>query len=99
MEDAALAVVLHEETSESVNELDLPSDGDILVVVGPEGGIAPEEIDALVAAGCRAGAAGTARAALQLGRPGRTGRARRPAALVAGLLGQACLQGSGGAPA
>ncbi|GMA20074.1 16S rRNA (uracil(1498)-N(3))-methyltransferase [Arsenicicoccus piscis] len=51
VEEAALAVVLHEEASESVNELDLPSDGDILVVVGPEGGIAPEEIDALVAAG------------------------------------------------
>jgi 16S rRNA (uracil1498-N3)-methyltransferase len=48
---SALALVLHEEAEQSLTSLDLPSTGDVLVVVGPEGGIAPVELDALRSAG------------------------------------------------
>lgn len=48
---AALAVVLHEEATEPLGTLDLPAGGDILLVVGPEGGVAPDELDQLAAAG------------------------------------------------
>lgn len=56
---AALAVVLHEEAEQPLAGLAVPDDGDVLVVVGPEGGIAPEELQELEAAGalvCRLGA-------------------------------------------
>jgi 16S rRNA (uracil1498-N3)-methyltransferase len=42
--DAALALVLHEEAALPLTTVDLPEAGDILVVVGPEGGIAAEEL-------------------------------------------------------
>ncbi len=51
------ALVLHEEASEPLATAVLPAPGDavdVLVVVGPEGGIAPEELDALIGAGARA---------------------------------------------
>jgi len=48
---AALAVVLHEEATTPLTSVTLPAEGDVLVVVGPEGGIAPEELTALTAAG------------------------------------------------
>ncbi|MEO7270325.1 MAG: 16S rRNA (uracil(1498)-N(3))-methyltransferase [Knoellia sp.] len=47
----ATAYVLHEDADEPLAALTLPSEGDVLVVVGPEGGIAPEELDTLKAAG------------------------------------------------
>lgn len=53
VEAAALAVVLHEEATSPLRDLDVPTAGEVLVVVGPEGGIAPEELDAFVAAGAR----------------------------------------------
>ena len=48
---AALAIVLDPDASESVTTIGLPADGEIVLVVGPEGGIAPAETDALLAAG------------------------------------------------
>ena len=51
--EADLAVVLHEQAVEPLGAVDVPASGRIVVVVGPEGGIAPEELDALTAAGAR----------------------------------------------
>ena len=48
------ALVLHESAAGGLASVDLPTDGDLLLVVGPEGGIADDELDALVAAGARA---------------------------------------------
>ena len=48
------ALVLHEEATTPLRAAELPDAGveaEVLVVVGPEGGIAPEELDRLVAAG------------------------------------------------
>ena len=47
------ALVLHESATDGLASVDLPTDGDLLLVVGPEGGIADDELDALVAAGAR----------------------------------------------
>lgn len=48
---ADLAVVLHEEGPASFASLSIPSAGSIVVVVGPEGGISPEELAAFAEAG------------------------------------------------
>jgi 16S rRNA (uracil1498-N3)-methyltransferase len=48
---AAAAYVLHEEATERLSRVTLPEHGDIAVVVGPEGGIAPEELAAFTRAG------------------------------------------------
>ncbi|EAP99505.1 hypothetical protein JNB_05015 [Janibacter sp. HTCC2649] len=47
----ATAYVLHEDADAPLAAITLPSDGDVLVIVGPEGGIAPDELDTLKAAG------------------------------------------------
>ncbi|MFC7488159.1 16S rRNA (uracil(1498)-N(3))-methyltransferase [Knoellia sp. CPCC 206453] len=47
----ATAYVLHEDADEPLAALTLPSEGDVLVIVGPEGGIAPEELGTLKDAG------------------------------------------------
>ena len=55
---AALAVVLHEDARQPLTSCTVPGSGQVLLVVGPEGGIAADELDALVAAGavpCRLG--------------------------------------------
>jgi len=52
--DVRAALVLHESATDGLAAIDLPAAGDLLLVVGPEGGIADEELDALVAAGARA---------------------------------------------
>lgn len=84
--DAALAVVLHEEATEPLSRMELPANGDpekcdIVLVVGPEGGIAEDEIAAFTAAGARpallgptvlrTSTAGVAAAAVLLARSGR----------------------------
>jgi 16S rRNA (uracil1498-N3)-methyltransferase len=51
IEAAALALVLHEDATQALAGLALPTSGDVLVIVGPEGGVAPEELSAFVAAG------------------------------------------------
>ncbi|MEV5003672.1 16S rRNA (uracil(1498)-N(3))-methyltransferase [Nocardioides sp. LML1-1-1.1] len=48
---ADVAVVLHEDATEPLGALALPDDGEILVVVGPEGGLTDDEVARLVAAG------------------------------------------------
>ncbi|WP_203417178.1 16S rRNA (uracil(1498)-N(3))-methyltransferase [Jiangella ureilytica] len=78
---AALAVVLHEEATEPLGALDLPADGDIVLVVGPEGGVAPDELAQLSAAGAvaarlgptvlRTSTAGTVAAGVVLARTAR----------------------------
>ncbi|MEU1671563.1 16S rRNA (uracil(1498)-N(3))-methyltransferase [Streptomyces roseifaciens] len=79
---AAFAAVLHEEGhSAALATAELPATGDIVLVVGPEGGVSPEELAAFAEAGARpyrlgasvlrTSTAGTAAAALLLGRTGR----------------------------
>jgi 16S rRNA (uracil1498-N3)-methyltransferase len=50
---ARATLVLHEEAKDRLTTVDLPASGDIALVVGPEGGIAPEELAAFEAAGAR----------------------------------------------
>jgi 16S rRNA (uracil1498-N3)-methyltransferase len=49
-----LAFVLHEAATERLVDQPRPEKAEILVVVGPEGGIAPEELEAFLAAGAAA---------------------------------------------
>jgi 16S rRNA (uracil1498-N3)-methyltransferase len=51
LSSASLALVLHEEAPTQLAGLALPKGGDVVVVVGPEGGIGPEELEALTTAG------------------------------------------------
>jgi 16S rRNA (uracil1498-N3)-methyltransferase len=50
---SALTLVLHESATERLADVELPVSGDVLLVVGPEGGITPEELDALRSSGAR----------------------------------------------
>jgi 16S rRNA (uracil1498-N3)-methyltransferase len=52
--EADLAVVLHEDATQPLSTLDVPASGRVVVVVGPEGGIAPDELSALTGAGAHA---------------------------------------------
>ncbi|MBB4715307.1 16S rRNA (uracil(1498)-N(3))-methyltransferase [Streptomyces luteogriseus] len=78
---ADFAAVLHESGDEPLATAELPSTGDIVLAVGPEGGVAPEELALFEEAGARAyrlgrsvlrtSTAGTAAAAVLLARTGR----------------------------
>lgn len=48
---AALGVLLHEEAATPVSEVSVPDTGDVVVIVGPEGGLSDEERTLLSAAG------------------------------------------------
>ncbi|MDO5677654.1 MAG: 16S rRNA (uracil(1498)-N(3))-methyltransferase [Propionibacteriaceae bacterium] len=52
--EADVTLVLHEESGMHIADVQLPSDGVGLVIVGPEGGISPDELDAFLAAGAQA---------------------------------------------
>ncbi|MGN9781825.1 16S rRNA (uracil(1498)-N(3))-methyltransferase [Nonomuraea sp. ZG12] len=79
--DAALGLVLHEEAAEPLSRVALPVEGDIVVVVGPEGGVSDQELAAFQAAKAvpvllgptvlRTSTAGVAAAAVLLARTGR----------------------------
>ncbi|MEG3631382.1 16S rRNA (uracil(1498)-N(3))-methyltransferase [Streptomyces poriticola] len=81
--DADLAAVLHETGDEPLATAELPTTGDIVLVVGPEGGVSPEELALFARSGARpcvlgrtvlrTSTAGTAATALLLGRTGRWG--------------------------
>lgn len=81
---ADLAMVLHEDRdtpSEALATAALPSSGSLVLVVGPEGGVSPEELAAFAEAGAhpyrlgrsvlRTSTAGTAATAVLLARTGR----------------------------
>jgi 16S rRNA (uracil1498-N3)-methyltransferase len=78
---ADFAGVLHEEGSAPLAAAELPAAGSLVLVVGPEGGVSPEEIAAFGAAAAppyrlgptvlRTSTAGVAAAALLLTRTGR----------------------------
>ncbi|MFC7220474.1 16S rRNA (uracil(1498)-N(3))-methyltransferase [Streptomyces polyrhachis] len=80
---ADFAAVLHEEGSLPLAAARLPAAGSVVLVVGPEGGVSPEELALFGEAGAkpyrlgptvlRTSTAGTAAAALLLGRSGRWG--------------------------
>ncbi|MFG2134369.1 16S rRNA (uracil(1498)-N(3))-methyltransferase [Streptomyces sp. NPDC048751] len=79
--DADFAAVLHESGDTPLATAELPAQGEIVLVVGPEGGVSPEELALFEEAGARpyrlgrtvlrTSTAGTAAAALLLGRTGR----------------------------
>ncbi|MFI5977051.1 16S rRNA (uracil(1498)-N(3))-methyltransferase [Streptomyces sp. NPDC051452] len=78
---ADFAAVLHESGDARLATAELPAQGEIVLVVGPEGGVSPEELALFAQAGARpyvlgptvlrTSTAGTAAAALLLGRTGR----------------------------
>jgi 16S rRNA (uracil1498-N3)-methyltransferase len=78
---ATLALVLHVEATTALGAVALPEQGEIVLVVGPEGGITPDELDAFSATGAvavsmgptvlRTSTAGTAAAAAVLSRTAR----------------------------
>jgi 16S rRNA (uracil1498-N3)-methyltransferase len=57
--DAELGIVLHEEGPVPLRDLDCPTAGEVVLVVGPEGGLSAEELDLFGAAGALVARMGT----------------------------------------
>ena len=53
VQDAALAIALHETADTSLTAHDTPVEGEVVLVVGPEGGLTDTELSAFAAAGAR----------------------------------------------
>jgi len=53
VQNVDLALILHEEAPDSLADVDLPERGTVMIIIGPEGGIAPAELTELTAAGTR----------------------------------------------
>ena len=53
LSEAAAAFVLHEEATDRLSRAELPDGGEIVLVVGPEGGISDQELGSFVAAGAQ----------------------------------------------
>lgn len=80
---AVTAVLLHEEATRRLTSVNLPADGEVLLIVGPEGGITPGELARFTAAGAvpvrlgpsvlRTSTAGTVGAGIVLSRTARWG--------------------------
>lgn len=80
---AALGVVLHESAAAALAGVSVPRSNDVVLVVGPEGGLTEEELETFAAAGApayrlgptvlRTSTAGVAAAAVLLARSGRWG--------------------------
>ena len=83
LRSAALPVVLHEQAAAPLARVQVPTAGDVVVVVGPEGGLTEREVETFLAAGAgayllgpsvlRTSTAGTVAAAVLLARSGRWG--------------------------
>ena len=81
LKSAALAAVLEPGAAAALSRLNLPGHGDVVLVVGPEGGLSPAELAGFTAAGAvetrlgdsvlRASTAGAAAAAVLMARTGR----------------------------
>lgn len=50
---ADLALVAHEEATGSLAQVSLPPSGEVVVIVGPEGGVSPDELIAFTGAGAQ----------------------------------------------
>jgi len=50
---AELTLVLHEAARQQLGEVTLPGQGTIMIIIGPEGGISPDELDTFTGAGAR----------------------------------------------
>lgn len=53
IEQSALTLILHEDAVTPLADVELPTSGELIFIVGPEGGIAPEELAEFEAAGGR----------------------------------------------
>ena len=79
--NAALGVVLHEEAARPLSGVEVPAEGDIVLIVGPEGGLTEKEVEEFESAGAqttllgptvlRTSTAGVAAVSVLLARTGR----------------------------
>ncbi len=52
--EPALTLVLHEGATDWISAIEVPTEGEVLLIVGPEGGLTDEELQTFAAAGARA---------------------------------------------